>query len=159
MYPQMKNLSLRDAKLRSFIYYLTCTVILSVVSVLLFPSIAGSSPIKENEGKLTYLVLGIEFISKHLMNTTTDTVNYMIDGSSRTWVEFAKYKATWIIIHIVITFVETILFCAMVLPVCITQLNFSELQNVVIFGFLFPAFRFNFIILKIQNNLIVIMLN
>ena len=61
--------------------------------MFLFPSLAGASLQKGKEGQLALLMLGIEVISKQLMNSTTDMVNYMLEGSSRTWKEFVKFEA------------------------------------------------------------------
>ena len=135
--------SLRDRKVRAIIFNFLFSFLLGWVSVNLFPSLAGPLPNQEiNGGKIALLVVGIEITSKQLMIFTSDTLNYMIEGpSTKSWMEFVKFKMTWCLIQFVLSLVEAILLFAMVLPVTISQLDLSEWLKVVIFGIIFPLFR------------------
>ena len=141
MYPLIHDVTLRDKKMRALINYFIFSVVLSVACVILFPK-------QENEnGTIILLILGIEIISKQMMDFSSDFVNYIIgEYSFNSWIEATKFKALWCLIHFAISLVEAILLFAMVLPVSISQIELSEWQKVLIFGIVFPLFRFlNFV--------------
>ena len=137
------------------------STVLSCATVIIFPSIAGSNQENENT-QIAFLVVVIEIISKQFMYYISSIVNSMVKEpaallvNSKTCIEFAKFQALWIVIQLSISLVEAILLFAMVLPVSISQLELSEWQKVLIFGFFFPAFRF--ILLIIQHEIYIYML-
>ena len=119
-YNAIEKVSLSDDIIRSVIFYTIISVLLSLGSVFMFPSLASSgfSTGGEEHGRMTFLLLVmIEVISKQCMNILIQFTEFLsfFRTPKALWRSFILECLTYIVIHTVLSAVTVILIFAMVI--------------------------------------------